>query len=337
MMRVQVDAAALRSAVRFVGSAVARTGMPAVALESSDNGLAVTASDGRAIRRSVVTDADMETAGQVVVPHPLLAAITGKASGRLVLHDGDGRLVVQTGRTRFELPLMDPDVLPRVDLPETFEHRVGAAEWANWQRRIVPFVGRDHTRPGLTQIVVDDGIVFGSDSYRLGMLPTGLPDMRLPVEVIHGDDADIHVDGSLVFVRSGDNVVGSPLVGDSPPDYRQIVPQEWGIELQLDAGELAGLVDEALALAHKKSCLVLSFEGREVRTRIAEQDGVAEGRMAMSGIVDPLTIGFGPARLADALKVFDGEITVGLISPLRPALLSDGDVRHLLMPMRVPA
>lgn len=334
-MRGTVDAKDLKAAARFVSPAVPQLMRQAVTLMVQDDGLAVVASDGGMVRMSVV-DADFEAGGAVVVPFPLLSGVASRATGRLRLEATEGRLVVSSGRTRFEVPLLPDDYRAHVAPPETWGHHVDRDEWAAVLKQVVPFVARDQTRPALMQVLVQGGTVYGSDSYRLGFRPTGLPDMHLPVEVLHGDEVDIQVDGNLVFVRSGNNVVGSPVAAEQSPNYRQIIPETFDVEVEVDSDELGALVDEGLALANNKSVIELTFEGEVLRTRVSEPDGgVAEGSMGTSGIGEPLTIGFRAVFLSEALKVFEGPVNVGLISPLRPAMFMQGEVQHLLMPVRL--
>ena len=131
------------------------------------------------------------------------------------------------------------------------------------------------------------------------------------------------------------------LIDGQFPDHRQLIPDAFEHEVAFDRGELSAVLARIAVLAQRNSPVRLAFEdGKVTISTISEQ--VGEGReeipIAFSG--EPLEVGFNVEFLRAGVESIDGdEVRLGVISPLRPGLLSgaDDEYRYLLMPIRLNA
>jgi len=124
------------------------------------------------------------------------------------------------------------------------------------------------------------------------------------------------------------------------PNYRQLLPEAFEHELTISRAELLDVVRRAAVMIQRATPLQLRFADGEV-TVVARTHEVGESKESMpvaySG--EPLEIGFNAEFLKEGLESVEGEdVKMKLISPLRPAILTDeaDDFTYLVMPIRLP-
>jgi DNA polymerase-3 subunit beta len=124
------------------------------------------------------------------------------------------------------------------------------------------------------------------------------------------------------------------------PNYRQLLPESFEHELTISRVELLDVVRRAAVMIQRATPLQLRFADGEV-TVVARTHEVGESQESMpvaySG--EPLDIGFNAEFLKEGLESVEGDdVKLKLISPLRPAILTDeaDDFTYLVMPIRLP-
>src|SRR5690606_18798387 len=109
-------------------------------------------------------------------------------------------------------------------------------------------------------------------------------------------------------------------------------------KLEVRTVEFLSAVKRASLLANIESkgiAMEMGAKDMELRSRSAEQ-GQAEIRVGVSYSGDPLTIGFNPEFLLDALKVCGETTTMQFTDAVKPGLMKSGsDFRYVVMPVNL--
>jgi DNA polymerase-3 subunit beta len=150
----------------------------------------------------------------------------------------------------------------------------------------------------------------------------------------------VSVRANQVVFEAGGVVLSSRLIDGQFPNYRQLLPDAYEHELQLAGGEISDVVRRISLLAQKNAPLRLSFTEGELTVSARTPDvGEASETLPVPFRGEPLEIGFNPEFLRDGLEAVEsGDLTLKLISPLRPGLIQAADgsgFQYLLMPIRL--
>ena len=142
-----------------------------------------------------------------------------------------------------------------------------------------------------------------------------------------------------VVFGTGDAWLTTRRIDGQFPNYRQLLPEAFEVELTLPKAELADVVRRASVLALRNSPLRLKLAEGELTVSAQTQD-VGETRETMPAAYsgEELVIGFNAEFLREGLEsVTSDGVQLKLINPLRPGLLSaDGDAFwYLIMPIRL--
>ena len=183
----------------------------------------------------------------------------------------------------------------------------------------------------------DDGI----ESIGLHVLARALTELS---RLAGGDAVELGVhENHVVFgVRSADETgawLTTRRIDGQFPNYRQLLPETFEVELTLPKSELADVVRRASVLALRNSPLRLRLAEGELTVSAQTQD-VGETRETMPAAYtgEEFVIGFNAEFLRDGVDSIVGDdVRVKLINPLRPAILEDaaGDFTYLIMPIRL--
>ena len=138
----------------------------------------------------------------------------------------------------------------------------------------------------------------------------------------------------------GDVVLSSRLVEGRFPNYQQLLPDTYEHELKVERSELLDVVRRISLLAQKNAPLRLRFADGALEVSAQTPDvGEASESLPVPFEGEALEIGFNPEFFRDGLESAESdELTLKLISPLRPGLIEsgeDGAFRYLVMPIRL--
>ncbi len=338
-MNIETSKSALGDALKFlkpaVGNHESQIGVKIEAKTPSGEVRLFTA-DGTQARVVDLDDTTVFTEGIAVVPFALLNKVVAKAKKDIHLRVVDSRLILETGGVKYEIPLLDAATFPTVAIPEEFPVTVDAETWAAVKAKVLPFASADLMRPVLTQVVFGDGGVAATDSYRLSVLPTSIDDLRLPREIVIGDAPQIHDGTNMVWIREGNRLAGHVRIEGQYPNWKQLIPPEWEYSVQVDGPAFREAVEMVSPVSGNNLPIKLVFDGATLGLEMSSSEGSASTEVETGGLEgDAVTIGLNPAFLAGALKCFTGSARIDFISPLRPIMLSAGDLQHMLMPIRL--
>ncbi len=195
--------------------------------------------------------------------------------------------------------------------------------------------------------------MVATDSYRLSVKETALGEAAPELEAIiparaltelsrlsgSGDTIDLGVHENHVVFGTGDAWLTTRRIDGQFPNYRQLLPETFEVELTLPKAELADVVRRASVLALRNSPLRLRLAEGELTVSAQTQDvGETQETMPAAYSGEEFLIGFNAEFLRDGIDSIVGDdVKLKLINPLRPAILEDaaGDFTYLIMPIRL--
>lgn len=297
---------------------------------------------------TIVADTGLSDTLDAPIPLPVEAAklVSSLPGDETTIDATDSHIVLASKRTRYELTrvVAEPYELPTV---EGTSFLVGDATRARLARA-VRVASRDETRPVLTGIEVVDDRVTATDSYRLVTEGDDEPDAKsviVPAVVVAefmrhaGEGTCITSDDGVKFEADGVTIYGRLIDGQFPV-ASQLIPDEYDYTVTLNRDELVSCLKRMKALAIGTDPVRVSAEGLvcDIALRSESVGEASESLDILDGGGDEFgPIGFNVGFALEGAEMLDGDtITVSLISPLRPALLTgDGDTEYLLMPVRL--
>jgi DNA polymerase-3 subunit beta len=349
----------LSAVATLAGGRTTRPILGCVKLIAADNRLEVSATDGEAGLRLGVSALSVEQPGELVVPADRLLPIVREMNDVEVSVASDERYCVIRGEgSEFRIFVMDPADFPPLpefegepDLTmslgelrrlvmltlyaaarETSRYAINGVLWEKQGKRlfVVATDGRRLARAG--------GSVLGSSSADFEVVvPAKAMSVFERVFTAGGRDGDSKVDVRVMpnqlLLRAGDRVLSTVLVEGNFPKYEDVIPKEHTKCARVERELLFGAVKRAALLTTEESRAVkLSFEKDSlVITSQAPEQGDARVEIPISYEGDPLTIGFNPAFLNDALRVLPfEEVSLHLHESFRPGVLCGEDKSQFL-------
>jgi DNA polymerase III subunit beta len=337
------------------------------------SGVQLVASEGRAELRAtdmelglrVSMEASIEREGTVVLPARLLLDVVRAlpvAELSLGLRPAEQDVEIVSGNARFHIRTLRAEDFPPFPEPageSTVE--VPAAAFVSTIGKVARSASRDETRPVLTGILVSASgrelRMVATDSYRLSVKETPLEeelvgsfDANVPARALQelariaqtagAERLTVGVLQNQVVFEVDGVTLSSRLIDGQFPNYRQLLPDSYDVELRLAGDELTDVVRRISLLAQKNAPLRLAFTEGEVTVSAQTPDvGEASETLPVPFHGEPMEIGFNPDFLRDGLEGAGAQdVVLKLISPLRPGLIEAGDESgflYLIMPIRL--
>jgi DNA polymerase-3 subunit beta len=325
-----------------------------------DAGLTLAATDMEVSLRTML-EAEVEGEGAVVIPGKLftdLARLLPDPQVTIEYRAEEGVAQVTSGSASYRLNTYAAEDFPRLPALEAQLHAIDRPALLETIERVARSASRDESRPVLTGILVrfEAGklVMVATDSYRLAVKETQLgaaaPDLEaiIPARALQelsrlsagaGDTVELGVHENYVLFGVGDAWLTSRRIDGQFPNYRQLLPESFEVELTLPRAELHDVVRRISVMAQRNSPLRLQFAEGELTVSAQTQDiGEARETMSVPYSGDDFVIGFNAEFLRDGIDSIAGDdVRVKLINPLRPAILEDvgGDYTYLIMPIRL--
>jgi DNA polymerase-3 subunit beta len=349
--RLAVVARALstRGAVQVLAGVLLRPGEGELELAATDMELS--------LRTSL--PARIEGEGALVVPGKLLVDIARLLPDDEVVIEhrpDDGAVQITSGSYTSRLHVYAAEDFPRLPPVEVPLQAVARESLLETIERVSRAASRDESRPVLTGILVRfEGttlVMAATDSYRMAVKETELAepgpelDAIIPARALGelariatGESIQLGVQENHVVFGTGDAWLTTRRIDGQFPNYKQLRPEAFELELELPRDELLQVVRRAGVMVQRNSPLRLRFAEGELTISAQSQD-VGETRESLpAGYTgEPLEIGFNADFLREGLESVKGDqVKVQLINPLRPGLLSAGgdEFWYLIMPIRL--
>jgi len=278
--------------------------------------------------------------------------------------EGDSRLIVKCGRSRYQLA-----TLPAGDFPQfpCLERAVGGALERDLLKRLLQrtrfAMSGDETRYLLNGVhlhIVDTHGQFwltaaATDGKSLAeaeaIAPAAfenLPAIILPAPAVDevqrllgdaGEQIEIYATSTLFELRCGTAELTTKLIDGAYPDYRKVIPTANSVSLPLDVDLMQACIARVLLVCDDKDrtvrfglapdALSLSARSAEGASQVTEEIGVSYDGPACD-------LGFNAKRVKDLLAVITGENAIfafGADPKAEPALITDSadpDCRFIL-------
>ena len=366
-MKISVARDELVAKLGIVARAVSTRGTVQVLsgiLLRADGGVLTLAATDMELSLRTTLDAQVEGDGAVVIPgKPLveLARLLPESEVTIEYRPEEGTVQIVSGSYSSRLHVFNAEDFPRLPAVDAQLHAIDREALLETIDRVARSASRDESRPVLTGILVrfEAGklVMVATDSYRLSVKETELDSAAPELEAIiparaltelsrlaGGDTVELGVhENHVVFgTATGDTAdawLTTRRIDGQFPNYRQLLPETFEVELTLPKSELADVVRRASVLALRNSPLRLRLAEGELTVSAQTQDvGETQETMPAANTGEEFVIGFNAELLRDGVDSIVGDdVRVKLINPLRPAILEDaaGDFTYLIMPIRL--
>ncbi len=193
-----------------------------------------------------------------------------------------------------------------------------------------------------------------TDSYRLAVKETALaaggPDLEaiIPARALQEltrlasgtEHVQLGVHENHIVFSAGDVWLTSRRIDGQFPNYKQLLPETFEVEISTARAPLLEVVRRAGLMAQRSAPLRLRFAEGELTVSSQTQDvGEATEALPIDYAGEELEIGFNPDFLRDGLEaVGEDVVQLKLINRLRPGLLASPaeGFSYLIMPIRLP-
>jgi len=329
---------------------------------SKDDGVTLRATDME-LGIECSPPAKVESDGTAILPGRLLVEVARSLPDgqvTLSLREAERDVEITAGSASFHLRTLNAEDFPRFPDTEGDPVELPSEALRETISRVARAASRDEARPVLTGVLVSAAegslTMVATDSYRLAVKKTDLDaaaaelEANVPARALRElarlaeaapeEPVKIWMTRNQAIFRVGGVGLSSRLLDGQFPNHRQLVPEAFEHEIKLPRVELLEVVRRVSQLAQRNAALKLAFSEGELVVSAETQD-LGDAREAIPAPFqgEPIEIGFNPEFVRDGLEAISSdEVTLKLISPLRPGLLvpSDSeDFSYLVMPIRL--
>ncbi|MDP6785908.1 MAG: DNA polymerase III subunit beta [Rhodospirillales bacterium] len=372
-MKLTIERAALLKSLGHVQSVVERRNtIPILSnakIDARDGGLSLNATDmDLDIVERVATE--VAQSGATTAPaHTLYDVVRKLPEGsqvELESADGDGQLVLRSGRSRFTLSCLPVEDFPVMSEGELAHHfTLSAGDLRGIVDRTRFAISTEETRYYLNGIYLHaaerDGVdvlrAVATDGHRLASVEVPLPDgaagmpgVIVPRKTVGEvrklidettDDVAIALSETKIRISFDDGVLTSKLIDGTFPDYERVIPADNDKIMEVDRQSFADAVDRVSAISSEKSRSVkLVLSGTNlVLSASSPESGSATEELEVSYESDAMEIGFNARYLLDITQQIEGDraqfVMSDAASPTIVREVGDASALYVLMPMRV--
>lgn len=249
--------------------------------------------------------------------------------------------------------------LPELDAEKTVSFKLGVEDFKNGLSQVMMASSNDMTRPALTGVyfnTFENGLyVAATDGYRLAerrlskkveaevsaIVPTGSLQEILRSLDDSEDEIEILFDETQVRFRLKSLEVTSKLIDGSFPDYRQLIPKESEVSVEINRNELIRITKLAALFAKEVGGSVVCDTNTEKNVftiaAVANELGENVSEIKTEVNVDG-KVTLNSRFLLDALNATGGEkIQFGFSNKLDPVVIcgeKNDEYIHIVMPLK---
>lgn len=249
--------------------------------------------------------------------------------------------------------------LPEMDDEKAVKFHMGVENFKEGLSQVMIASSNDMTRPALTGVyfnTFEDGLYLAAtDGYRLAerkfidkvenevaaIVPTS--SLQEVLRSLSDDVTEIEIlfDDAQVRFRLGEIEITSKLIDGSFPDYRQLIPKQTEINVELKRDELTRITKLAALFAREVGgsivCETNVEKGGFIVASVANELGENNSEIKTEVTTDG-KVTLNSRFLLDALNVLDGnEVEFGFSNRLDPVVLKvkkNTNYIHIIMPLK---
>lgn len=312
----------------------------------------------------VVSEVQIEQAGEVVVPADSLAAIVRESSDDVLgFQASNGTCEVSGSDSHFTIYGQKPDQYPSVpDFEGQADINVPLDTLKNGIEQCLFATAKESSRYAINGVLWEAKgkklVLVATDGRRLARCRLNLPSspaanlsehkLIVPAKTMsllaklpshNKDTVALKLTDNRAVIGCANVVVSSNLVEGNFPKYEDIIPTDYDKKLTLST--------EAVLSAVRRAALLTSEESRGIKLSVGKdslvfsarspETGDAQINMSIKYDGEPIDVGFNPQFLIDALRVIQTpEFEMELGQPDRPSLIKSGLVfLYVLMPINL--
>jgi DNA polymerase-3 subunit beta len=351
---------ALATVTSVVSSRTPREVLKCARLTAKQDRIVLVGTDLEIGVRYALTQVEVEGEGDVLVSAEKLSQIVRELTDEVVaLEAVEGMVHIRGDGSHFQVYGQDPTDFPSV--PE-FEGEADMEIDTEVLRRLIETTvfaaARENTRYAINgvlwerkgkklQMVATDGrrlaravgaLKSNSEEAVHVIVPPKTMTLLLRVMQSAGaEEIQIRAVGSQILIHIGAVTVSSVLVEGHFPKHEDVIPKDNPIRIAFNTAELHAAIRRAALLTNNESKGIrMEFnKGGLVLSGRAPQEGEATVNLKVSYNDAPLSIGFNPGFLTDALRVVGTEeVALEISEPTKPGVLTAGkDYTYVIMPV----
>jgi len=366
-MKANFNRAALSEALGLLTSVIpSRTPKPilrCVKISASEREVRISATDLEVGINYLVSEVQVERAGEIIVPADRLAAIVRESTDEvLLLEEKEGACDVKGSDSHFAIYGQEPGQYPSVpEYSGSADIEIKLNELQGGIERCLFATAKESSRYAINGVLWEIKgkklILVATDGRRLARCKVNLaatPDKKIetvkiivPAKTmvllgkIGGDKEVVGVKlvDNQVLINCANVVISSNLVEGNFPKYEDIIPTDYDKKLTLSTDAALSAVRRAALLTSEESRgIKLSVgKGKLVFSSRAPEAGDAQIDMATEYKGEPIEIGFNPQFLVDVLRAVKApEFELELGQQDRPGLIKSGaNFLYVLMPINL--
>ena len=373
-MKFTIEQSKLVDVVNWVSRSLStrpiQTALLGIVIDAEGNKVVLSGSDLETASRAT-TDADVATAGKVLVPGKLLADISRSLPNKPVTIQLDGtRVLVNAGSAKFTLPVLPINEYPNLpEMPEALG-TIDADLFNQAVAQVSTAAGKDDSLPSLTGVHVEvngENITMAAtDRYRLAVRELTFSPARPNTEAValirartlHDAAKTLatskNVNIALAPASSNERLAGfqsetksttTRLLDGTFPPYRHLLPQESLTTTVIEVAPFLDAVRRVALVTDKTIPLKLTFTGNSVTLEAGGGDEAQANEVfEINKTGEDLSIAFNPNYLLDGLHAINAPYaqisfnTSGKAAIMMGKTNSDGaaieNFKYLLMPTK---
>jgi DNA polymerase III subunit beta len=319
------------------------------------------------IEATIKFDAEMQplTMPNITIPasllHDILKKLANKAQVSLEWL-ADGKVVLRSGRSRFQLQSLPANDFPHFEESEFDTHfKIARTDLIRVIEKTQFAISTEETRYYLNGIYLHtndtDLIAVATDGHRLSKITCPLPasieksfGVIIPRKTVSeilqlsketDDEINIALSNNKIRITAGATQITSRLIDGTFPDYMRIIPHSNDKHALIQREALLTSVDRVAAITSERGRAVkLEFSNSKLTLSVTNPEaGFANEETEIDYNKDAITIGFNAKYLTDVLSHMTGEtVLIQLGESGSPTLFVPrigADHMVVLMPMRV--
>lgn len=324
---------------------------------------------------SCITNAKIIKKGRVGVPARLIGDIVRslpEAAVDLEYNPDKRELALLCQNSSFEIKTLSAEDFPKVPNLESStiqeECTLESNLFLNVVKQVIRAASKDETRPILTGILftLSESKVrmVATDSYRLAVtessieskkgekrkeegekiravIPTkALEDVLKIISILESQEVRMRVLENHIVFDLGEAQLIARLIEGQYPNYQQLLPEGYQLELPVKREELIGAVKRISLLAQNNSPVQFDLGKNNLTVSAVTQEvGEAKEDVKIKYEGEEVKIAFNGQYLLDGLTAVNQEdVLIKLLDPLKPGLIKSvesDEFLYLIMPVRL--